>query len=184
MAQAEAARAKAARAATAQADAAWSERARPEGTWATARWTDAAQFEIARETGPTVQAVRAVSMAAATLGAAAHAVPAAVAPTPTTATESDDARSAPAPIGRLEASTPVVQLAAAPSEEAAHSFWQDLVHRFPEALGQREPVVIRFEHGGTVFWRVRAEGFATPAEAQTLCARMRADGQECFVPRS
>ncbi len=66
------------------------------------------------------------------------------------------------------------------SREAAQSFWQVLVHRFPEALGQREPVVIRFEHDGAVFWRVRAEGFASLSEAQTLCARMRAGCQACF----
>jgi Flp pilus assembly protein TadD len=77
-----------------------------------------------------------------------------------------------------------VQFAAMASEESAHSFWRDLVHRFPEALGQREPTVIRFARGGTVFWRVRTEGFGTALEAQSLCARMRADGQDCFVPRS
>ena len=81
-------------------------------------------------------------------------------------------------------SLPMVQFVAAASEEAAHSFWQNLVHRFPDALSRREPVVMRFERGGTVFWRVRAEGFATMSEAQTMCARMRANGQECFVPRS
>ncbi len=79
---------------------------------------------------------------------------------------------------------PTVQFAAATSQEAAHSFWQVLVHRFPDALGQREPVVIRFEKDGAVFWRVRAEGFGSLSEAQTLCARMRAGGQACFVPRS
>jgi Flp pilus assembly protein TadD len=78
----------------------------------------------------------------------------------------------------------MVQFAAAPSMEAAHSFWQSLVHRFPEDLGHREPVVIRFEHDGTVFWRLRAEGFTSLSDAQTLCARMRAGGQACFVPRS
>jgi Flp pilus assembly protein TadD len=77
-----------------------------------------------------------------------------------------------------------VQFAATASEDAAHAFWQALARRFPEVLGQREPTVIRFEHGGSVFWRVRTEGFGTLAEAQTLCARMRADGQACFVPRS
>ena len=77
---------------------------------------------------------------------------------------------------------PVVQLAAAPSKEAAQSFWHVLVHRFPDALGQRQPVVVRFEHDGTVFWRVRAEGFDSLSEAQTLCAHMRAGGQACFVP--
>jgi hypothetical protein len=78
----------------------------------------------------------------------------------------------------------MVQFAAATSVEAADSFWQGLRHRFPDALGQREPVVIRFAHGGTVFWRVRAEGFGTLGEARTVCSRMRADGQDCFVPRS
>jgi hypothetical protein len=79
---------------------------------------------------------------------------------------------------------PAVQFAATASEEAAHAFWQSLVRRFPEALGQREPTVMRFEHGGTVFWRVRTEGFDSISEAQTLCARMRADRQACFVSRS
>jgi Tfp pilus assembly protein PilF len=79
---------------------------------------------------------------------------------------------------------PAVQFAAATSEESAHSFWQSLVHRFPDALRQREPTVIRYEHDGTVFWRVRTEGFDTVSEAQALCARMRAGGQNCFVPRS
>jgi len=79
---------------------------------------------------------------------------------------------------------PMVQFAAATSEETAHSFWQTLVHRFPDALSRREPMVIRYEHGGTVFWRVRTEGFDTVSEAQALCAKMRAGGQNCFVPRS
>jgi hypothetical protein len=86
-------------------------------------------------------------------------------------------------IGGHDAS-PMVQFAAATSREAANSFWRGLVHRFPDALGQREPVVIRFEHDGTEFWRVRAVGFDTLAEALTLCAQMRAGGQDCFVTRS
>jgi hypothetical protein len=99
------------------------------------------------------------------------------------ATSSDDAAAAPR-IARDDETSAMVQFAATASEESARSFWQDLVHRFPAVLGGREPVVVRFEHGGTVFWRVRAEGFASLSEAQTLCARMRADGQACFVPRS
>jgi Flp pilus assembly protein TadD len=87
------------------------------------------------------------------------------------------------PTGSDPSST-MVQFAATPSEQSAHSFWQVLVHRFPDALAQREPVVVRFEHDGAVFWRVRAEGFASLSEAQNLCAKMRAGGQACFVPRS
>jgi hypothetical protein len=82
------------------------------------------------------------------------------------------------------ASEAAVQFAATASEESARSFWQSLVRRFPDVLGRRSPVVIRYERGGTVFWRVRTDGFDTVLEAQTLCARMRAGGQDCFVPRS
>ncbi|HEX3991742.1 MAG TPA: tetratricopeptide repeat protein [Acetobacteraceae bacterium] len=85
---------------------------------------------------------------------------------------------------RSDETATMVQFAAAPSMEAAHSYWQSLVHRFPDDLGHREPVVIRFEHDGAVFWRLRAEGFTSLSDAQTLCARMRAGGQACFVPRS
>ncbi len=89
-----------------------------------------------------------------------------------------------APIARRDGADPMVQFAAADSEETAYSFWQSLVHRFPAMLGQRQPTVIRFEKGGAVFWRVRTSGFDTVADALSLCARVRADGQDCFVPRS
>jgi Flp pilus assembly protein TadD len=98
--------------------------------------------------------------------------------------EGEDASAAQTRMAVRDDGSPMVQFAAAASEEAAHSFWRVLVHRFPDALGQREPVVIRFERGGTVFWRVRTEGFGSTSEAQTLCARVHAGGQDCFVPRS
>jgi hypothetical protein len=85
---------------------------------------------------------------------------------------------------RHDEATAAVQFAAVPTEAAAHDVWHDLVHRFPGLLGQREPTVMRFEHGGTVFWRLRTEGFGTPTEAQDLCARLRSGGQQCFVPKS
>jgi Flp pilus assembly protein TadD len=95
----------------------------------------------------------------------------------------------PAPPALTSAETPSVQppqiqFAAAVSEESAHAVWQNLVRRFPDALSHREATVIRYERAGTVFWRVRAEGFGTIQEARTLCARIRSGGQDCFVPRS
>ena len=77
-----------------------------------------------------------------------------------------------------------VQFAAAPSEEAAQAFWRNLVQRFPDVLGQREPLVIRFQLNGTVFWRLRTDGFQSVEDAQSLCAQVRASGQNCFVVRS
>jgi hypothetical protein len=168
---------------TAGAEAPASGRARTESATASAARV-AARSDVGRNS------LQARPPASTTMLASAAIAPAPVAPrAPATAgphavtarttdvvTESGRARS--------DETAPMVQFAAAPSQEAAHSFWQVLVRRFPDALGQREPVVIRFEHDGTVFWRVRAEGFSSMSEAQTLCARMRAGGQACFVPRS
>ena len=139
------------------------------------------------QTAPTVPAASTTVLASASVAPALASLPALakVGPHPSAAKGSDaTARPGSARSGGTDEAAPMVQFAAATSKEAAHSFWQVLVHRFPDALGQREPVVIRFEHDGTVFWRVRAEGFASLSEAQTLCARMRAGGQACFVPRS
>ena len=67
---------------------------------------------------------------------------------------------------------------------AAQAFWRDLVRRFPDILGRREPLVIRFQQNGTVFWRLRTDGFQSVEDAQSLCAQVRASGQNCFVVRS
>jgi len=153
----------------------------------------AARFGVGQVGRDPVSAAPVARAASTTVLASAAVIPAPVAPRATTtvgphaatasgsevATGTGRARSA----GNDE-TAPMVQFAAATSQEAAHAFWQVLVHRFPEALGQRQPVVIRYEHDGTVFWRVRTEGFGSLSEAQNLCARMRAGGQACFVPRS
>jgi Flp pilus assembly protein TadD len=80
--------------------------------------------------------------------------------------------------------TASVQFVATWSADAAHAFWQSLVQRFPADLGQLDPLVIRIERDGEVFWRVRAVGFDTVSDAQALCARMQVSGQDCYVPRS
>jgi hypothetical protein len=83
-----------------------------------------------------------------------------------------------------EGKVPAVQFSASPSEHAANAFWQSLVHKYPDTLGQHQASVTRFQRGGTVFWRLRTEGFDSVSQAQSLCSRMRAFGQNCFVPRS
>ena len=127
-------------------------------------------------------------------------VPAATAPVatapvavaPVTAASVETRGPVPAPVGgdpgrpatARMGSGPAVQFAAAPSEEAAQSYWLELVQRFPAVLGQRAPLVIRFQLNGTVFWRLRTDGFASMEDAQSLCAQMRSGGQDCFVARS
>lgn len=91
-----------------------------------------------------------------------------------TATPRADATSQPA----------LVQFAAAPTEAGAMAFWEQLHARFPDALNGMTPVVVRAERNGSTFWRVRAEGPGGGTRASALCAKMRAAGQDCFVPRS
>ncbi|MSP02999.1 MAG: SPOR domain-containing protein [Acetobacteraceae bacterium] len=113
------------------------------------------------------------------------AAPRAVAALPTVAREPDNPTAAALTrIARRRASGAAVQFAAAPSEEAAQSFWEDLVRQYPAILGVREPLVIRFRLNGAVYWRVRTAGFETLEDARSLCTWMRASGQDCFVARS
>jgi hypothetical protein len=96
----------------------------------------------------------------------------------------DPASAAMSHIAHGGAPAPIVQFIAAPSEAAANAFWQSLVRRFPDLLSQHEPTVVRAERDGMVFWRVRTDGFGSPAEARALCARVHAAGQDCFVSTS
>jgi Flp pilus assembly protein TadD len=82
------------------------------------------------------------------------------------------------------ADSALVQLVAAPSETAAEGEWRNLVHRFPDLLGHREPIVIRVDLGGRIYWRLRTGGFASTAEARAVCSHLHALRQDCFVPRS
>lgn len=86
------------------------------------------------------------------------------------------ARQAPSPVtGTL------VQLAAVGSEEVAQSEWQRLAKRMPDLLGDRRPVVQRFDRDGRTVWRVRIGGFADTADATAFCARVRMKGGACSI---
>ncbi|WP_237213587.1 SPOR domain-containing protein [Falsiroseomonas oryziterrae] len=75
-----------------------------------------------------------------------------------------------------------VQVAALGSEAAARSYWASLQERRPDRFGDREADIFRAEVNQAVFWRVRASGFATLAEARAFCEALRADGRACWVP--
>jgi hypothetical protein len=75
----------------------------------------------------------------------------------------------------------LVQLAAVRSEDAAKSEWDRLSKRLPDLLGQRRPAFSKTEHDGHTLWRVRAGGFADPAQASTFCEKVRAKGVGCSV---
>jgi Flp pilus assembly protein TadD len=134
---------------------------------------------------PSSPSLASPSLASPSLASPATSSPATSSPTPSSPAHKAGPHAAPI---RNEASSAetstAVQFAAASSEESAHSYWQALVHKFPDALRQKEPIVIRVEVNGNVFWRLRTEGFDTLSDAQAMCSRMRASGQSCFVPRT
>ncbi len=76
-----------------------------------------------------------------------------------------------------------IQLLAARKKPAARSAWERLVKKY-EALEGLSPVVVRADLGekGT-FYRLRASGFETRAEAAKVCARLKEAGQGCLAVR-
>jgi hypothetical protein len=80
------------------------------------------------------------------------------------------------PLGRTH-----VQLAALPTEAAAHQEWDRLTHRMPSVLGSYHPVFSKIEHDGHTLWRVRTGDFTSEAEASQFCQQVRANGGGCAV---
>jgi hypothetical protein len=104
--------------------------------------------------------------------------PPAAAPVPHTAVV------APAPVAKATTSATsgaLAQLAAVQSEQAALSEWQRLAKKMPELLANRRPAVVKAEHDGKVFWRLRTSGFADAAAAKAFCSEVRAKGGACSV---
>jgi Flp pilus assembly protein TadD len=73
----------------------------------------------------------------------------------------------------------VVQLAALPSEDAAHAAWDLLSRRMRDLLNGRQPLFSRVERDGQTFWRVRTAGFSDLADARGFCTRVRTTGGGC-----
>ena len=76
-----------------------------------------------------------------------------------------------------------VQLAALGSEQAAMLEWQRLAHKMPALLGDRRPAVLRADHGGKTYYRLRTGGFTDIAQATAFCEQVRAKGAGCALAR-
>jgi hypothetical protein len=74
-----------------------------------------------------------------------------------------------------------VQLAALRSEEAAKTEWERLARRMPDLFNGRHPLVIRTEHDGRTYWRLRTGGFGDLSQATQFCEHVRAKGGGCSV---
>jgi hypothetical protein len=77
--------------------------------------------------------------------------------------------------------SPMVQLAALTSEDAARAEWAQLAKKMPELLNGKQPNYSRIERDGHAFWRVRTSGFADVTQARAFCDHVRAKGTGCSV---
>jgi hypothetical protein len=77
--------------------------------------------------------------------------------------------------------TPAIQLGAYLSAEVAQTMWRTLAARNGDLLAGREPVVNPIVGSTRTLYGLRAAPFATMAEAQGLCAALRARNEDCLV---
>ena len=79
------------------------------------------------------------------------------------------------------AHSPMVQLAALTTEDAARAEWVQLAKKMPELLNGKQPNFSRIDRDGHAFWRVRTSGFTDLAQAKAFCDHVRAKGGGCSV---
>jgi hypothetical protein len=89
--------------------------------------------------------------------------------------------SAPVATAGMSPGTPAIQLGAYLSEEVARTMWQTLAARNGDLLAGRRPVVSVIDGQNRRLYGLRAAPFDSRAEAQGLCAALRARNEECLV---
>jgi hypothetical protein len=92
-----------------------------------------------------------------------------------------DASPAPAPARPAAHGRTQVQLAALQSEAAAMNEWHRLERRMPGLLDGKQPTVMKVQHDGRVFYRLRTGGFSGSGEAGKFCSEVKAKGGGCTV---
>nr|WP_319250700.1 SPOR domain-containing protein [uncultured Celeribacter sp.] len=81
--------------------------------------------------------------------------------------------------GEVPAGSRLVQFGAYQSADVARSEWGRLSNRFEELMEGKSRVIERAESGGTVFYRLRAYGFADASDANRFCAALTAMNAAC-----
>jgi hypothetical protein len=78
----------------------------------------------------------------------------------------------------------VVQLSSQKTEAEAQSVFRSLQAKFPNELGDRQPLIKRADLGGGkgVVYRTQVGPFPSAQEASRFCASYKAAGGQCFVP--
>ncbi len=74
-----------------------------------------------------------------------------------------------------------VQIGAVGSPQLADKTWNEAVAAAPGLAAGKGKGVELVEKGGKTLYRTSVTGFATRAQAQAFCARLRAAGKACFV---
>ena len=93
---------------------------------------------------------------------------------------SPDAVLAPAPAPPVRAGFQV-QLASLDEEAAALAHRDHLRAHLPAPLAGHVPIIERADLNGRIYWRLRAGGFTTRAQASAACSRLRMSGHDCWV---
>lgn len=79
----------------------------------------------------------------------------------------------------------VVQLSSQKTESEAQSSFRSLQAKFPNELGNRQPIIRKADLGSKgVFYRTMVGPFASAHEASQFCASYKAAGGQCVVPNN
>ena len=79
----------------------------------------------------------------------------------------------------------VVQLSSQKTEAEAQASFRSLQAKFPNELGNRQPLIRRADLGAKgVFYRTLVGPFASAQEASQFCANYKAAGGQCVVPNN
>jgi hypothetical protein len=77
----------------------------------------------------------------------------------------------------------VVQLSSQKTESDARASFRSLQAKFPNELGDRQPIIRRADLGSKgVYYRTMVGPFASAQEASRFCTSYKAAGGQCVVP--
>ncbi len=112
------------------------------------------------------------------------AAPQAAAPVPAPAARPAEAPAAAAdqPVQQVQPSSgaQLVQIGAFDSNSIAQSEWSRLSNKHGSLFSGRGQVIQQHQSNGRTFWRLRAAGFESRAQAQEFCAALKAGGTDCI----
>ena len=74
-----------------------------------------------------------------------------------------------------------MQIGAVGSPQLADKTWNEAVAAAPGLAAGKGKGVEPVEKGGKTLYRTSVTGFASRAQAQAFCARLKAAGKACFV---